>query len=162
MREVKDGYGKYQICTVVSASGLGTSSHFLVINRMDGPGNFRPVYKSETKTIVNGKITWTTIIIDTDTLCDNVSDQEILLQVFKHNSSGRHEKKQQVSLTLNQLQNNQFQFDKITFENFRMEERVSFLDYITGGLEIGVHVAIDFTMSNGEPTYPASLHYLNP
>lgn len=31
-----------------------------------------------------------------------------------------------------------------------MEERVSFLDYIFGGCEIGVHVAIDFTLSNGD------------
>lgn len=31
-----------------------------------------------------------------------------------------------------------------------------------GGLEIGVHVAIDFTMSNGLVHNPSSLHYLNP
>ena len=42
-----------------------------------------------------------------------------------------------------------------------MEERVTFLDYIAGGCEIGVHVAIDFTMSNGAPDDPNSLHFLN-
>ena len=31
-----------------------------------------------------------------------------------------------------------------------------------GGCEIGVHVAIDFTLSNGKPDKPTSLHYLNP
>jgi hypothetical protein len=30
-----------------------------------------------------------------------------------------------------------------------------------GGLEIGVHVAIDFTASNGNVTLPDSLHYLD-
>lgn len=45
---------------------------------------------------------------------------------------------------------------------FVLADRVSFLDYIMGGCEINVHVAIDFTMSNGEPSESNSLHYLNP
>ena len=49
---------------------------------------------------------------------------------------------------------------KIEIKNFKQEERVTFLDYIFGGCEIGVHVAIDFTLSNGEPAKPESLHYL--
>ena len=35
--------------------------------------------------------------------------------------------------------------------NFKIEERVSFLDYVFGGCEIGVHVAVDYTLSNGQP-----------
>lgn len=34
--------------------------------------------------------------------------------------------------------------------------------YITGGCEISLVVAIDFTMSNGDPVTPQSLHYINP
>jgi len=49
----------------------------------------------------------------------------------------------------------------ITINGFKLEERISFLDYIFGGCEINVHVAIDFTLSNGVPTNPNSLHYLN-
>lgn len=45
--------------------------------------------------------------------------------------------------------------------NFKCEDRVTFLDYIFGGCEINVHVAIDFTLSNGDPRSPDSLHYLN-
>ena len=50
----------------------------------------------------------------------------------------------------------------IEIKNFKIEDRVSFLDYIFGGCEIGVHVAIDFTLSNGNISSPNSLHYLNP
>lgn len=38
----------------------------------------------------------------------------------------------------------------------------SFLDYVKGGCEIHCHVAIDFTSSNGKPTDPSSLHYIQP
>jgi hypothetical protein len=37
----------------------------------------------------------------------------------------------------------------------------SFLDYIAGGCELNVCVAIDFTGSNGDPRKPGTLHYLN-
>jgi len=36
-----------------------------------------------------------------------------------------------------------------------------FLEYIEGGCEINVAVAIDFTGSNGDPRKPDTLHYLN-
>ena len=41
-------------------------------------------------------------------------------------------------------------------------EKPTFLDYLRGGLQLNLSVAIDFTGSNGVPTYPTSLHYLNP
>jgi hypothetical protein len=40
-------------------------------------------------------------------------------------------------------------------------ERFSFLDYIFGGCEIALVIAIDFTLSNGEPQKPDSLHYFD-
>ena len=128
---------------------------------MQAPGNFKPVFKTETKTPMQGRHTWNTIIIDTDTLCDNIDDQEILLQIFNHNPNGNHSKISQATITLGQLKNGDQDFGKIGFADFRIEERVSFLDYIVGGCEIGVHVAIDFTASNGHPQNPSSLHYLN-
>lgn len=42
----------------------------------------------------------------------------------------------------------------------KITPRVSFLDYIMGGCEINVHLAIDFTASNGEPHERSSLHYM--
>mmetsp|Transcript_20680 Transcript_20680/g.58891 ORF Transcript_20680/g.58891 Transcript_20680/m.58891 type:complete len:600 (+) Transcript_20680:355-2154(+) len=38
----------------------------------------------------------------------------------------------------------------------------AFADYITGGCELNVCVAIDFTGSNGDPRRPGTLHYLHP
>lgn len=36
------------------------------------------------------------------------------------------------------------------------------MDYIFGGCEIGLSIAIDFTLSNGDPNQPNSLHRLDP
>lgn len=41
-------------------------------------------------------------------------------------------------------------------------EQPTFMDYIRGGLQLNLYVAIDFTASNGHPTDPSSLHYMNP
>ena len=38
----------------------------------------------------------------------------------------------------------------------------SFMDYINGGCELSLSVAIDFTGSNGNPHEPGTLHYMDP
>ena len=40
-------------------------------------------------------------------------------------------------------------------------KRASFVDYISGGCELNVVVAIDFTGSNGDPRKPGTLHHLS-
>ena len=39
--------------------------------------------------------------------------------------------------------------------------RATFVDYISGGCELNVVVAIDFTGSNGDPRVPGALHYID-
>ena len=36
------------------------------------------------------------------------------------------------------------------------------MDFLKGGLELNLSIAIDFTASNGIPSNPSSLHYMNP
>lgn len=43
-----------------------------------------------------------------------------------------------------------------------LQKRVTFLDYIFGGCEISLQVAVDFTASNGEVSNQNSLHYMSP
>ena len=42
-----------------------------------------------------------------------------------------------------------------------IKRRHSFLEYVMNGCEIGLSVAIDFTLSNGKPSDPKSLHTMN-
>lgn len=44
-------------------------------------------------------------------------------------------------------------------ESLEFKSRATFLEYVFGGCEIGLTVAIDFTGSNGDPKSLFSLHY---
>ncbi|SPQ94417.1 unnamed protein product (mitochondrion) [Plasmodiophora brassicae] len=50
----------------------------------------------------------------------------------------------------------------LLFNRVEVYKEASFLDYIQGGLNLKLMVAIDFTASNGEPNDPASNHYIDP
>lgn len=47
----------------------------------------------------------------------------------------------------------------MTFTKLQLQKRHTFLEYVFGGCEIGLNIAIDFTGSNGDPSKPNSLHY---
>lgn len=50
----------------------------------------------------------------------------------------------------------------ISFSKFCLRERPSFWDFIAGGLQLNLIVAIDYTASNKPPQDPKSLHYNHP
>ena len=50
---------------------------------------------------------------------------------------------------------------QLTFVTLDFKKRASFLEYVFGGCEIGLSVAIDFTLSNGDPANRDSLHNIN-
>ncbi|XP_037550224.1 copine-3 [Nematolebias whitei] len=50
----------------------------------------------------------------------------------------------------------------ICIRRCQVEKEYSFLDYIMGGCQIHFTIAIDLTASNGDPSSPESLHYINP
>ena len=51
--------------------------------------------------------------------------------------------------------------NKLNLVKLEIKQRHSFLEYVFGGCQIGLTVAIDFTLSNGAPSQPSSLHYLD-
>ncbi|XP_070708666.1 copine-3-like [Pempheris klunzingeri] len=50
----------------------------------------------------------------------------------------------------------------ICIKDCRVVKEFTFLDYVMGGCQINFTIAIDFTGSNGDPSSPQSLHYINP
>ena len=139
------------------------------MNKFKSPGKFQPVHKTECKKKLKGKYSFNKVVIDTDTLCNGRPDDDIMVQIFEYNLNGNHKKVSESTFTLmdvEQAGSNHMLSGRggynIQICDFSSAPRVSFLDYIFGGCEIGVQVAIDFTISNGETTNPCSLHYVNP
>jgi len=49
----------------------------------------------------------------------------------------------------------------LVLDQYKLVMNYSFLDFLFGGLQLNFTVGIDFTISNGNPLEPRSLHYLN-
>lgn len=49
----------------------------------------------------------------------------------------------------------------LVLQSFKKFNKPTFVDYLRGGLELNMVIAIDFTGSNGTPTQPTSLHYMD-
>ena len=49
---------------------------------------------------------------------------------------------------------------RMIIDHIELIEKPSFIDYLRSGWQINLHVAVDFTASNGESSLISSLHYL--
>lgn len=47
------------------------------------------------------------------------------------------------------------------FKSVKINKRHTFLEYVFGGCEMSLVVAVDFTLSNGDPKDKDSLHYFD-
>lgn len=47
------------------------------------------------------------------------------------------------------------------FKSVKINKRHTFLEYVFGGCEMSLIVAVDFTLSNGDPKDKESLHYFD-
>lgn len=70
-------------------------------------------------------------------------------------------------MTLALIKANQVDYEinkkgKLHFTVLKCERKHSFLEYIFGGCEVDLTIAIDFTLSNGPPQNRDSLHYFDP
>lgn len=103
-------------------------------------------------------------------MCSNDDDKEIKFEFFISSKNGKHKNIGSTLFTItdlkNEMEDSRFSVtkQKETFLGFRkleIKKRNSFLEYIFGGCEINLAIAVDFTLSNGEPSNPNSLHCNN-
>lgn len=55
-----------------------------------GPRNYKPVYKSEITSSINGRYKWNLVSILTSELANEDADREIRFEFFKSQKSGKH------------------------------------------------------------------------
>jgi hypothetical protein len=157
---------------------LSKSDPFVIIKRLAETGAWIPVVKSTViKNNLNPK--WPTLTTALGRVCGGDLDRPIMFDVYDYDKDGTHDligSTAQTSLrslmaaaSVTELQLSRQKKNKVKQSGYlRIEQPPkltkvhSFFDYLKGGLEISLHVAVDFTASNGKPSASTSLHYLNP
>ena len=91
----------------------------------------------------------------------------ILIVLYSYKSNGSHKKLGEFQTNGEELRvcGKQWKFSgcKASCElaMAKVDTKYTFMDYISGGMEMNFVVGIDFTASNGDPANPDSLHFNN-
>lgn len=125
---------------------------------------------------------WRPFRVSLRSLCGGDVERPIKVDCYDHHVSGSHSLIGSFKATLAEMQlgthispaefecvnpkklkkKNYKNSGVICIKNCQLVKEFTFLDYIMGGCQINFTIAIDFTGSNGDPTSPQSLHYINP
>eukprot|EP00057_Strongylocentrotus_purpuratus_P033319 XP_790964.2 PREDICTED: copine-8 [Strongylocentrotus purpuratus] len=157
---------------------LGKSDPFLVFYRCNEDMSFTICHKTE---VIKNTLdpAWRPFSVMVRVLCNGDLDRTIKVECFDWDSDGSHDLIGQFNTNMRQLTEGRGSFELINpkkaakkkgYKNSgtidlvscSVEKKPSFLDYISGGMQINFTVAIDFTASNGNPNRTNSLHYINP
>lgn len=148
------------------------SLYFFIVYKLRAANQYTPVYKSEVRKSEKDGCQWNQVCIGSTDLCNDNVEQEIKIEFFRSVSSGKHHLLAAVSTTLAVIKSsptpgafttpfNKKGKGELYLKNLRFEKKHSFLEYVFGGCDIDLSIAIDFTLSNGHPTSPESLHYFD-
>ncbi|CAD8159167.1 unnamed protein product [Paramecium octaurelia] len=135
----------------------------------------------ETEFIKNNENpTWKPFEIPHDKLHDENPQQPFKIELWDNQTNGKHQFIGAIEVTIEQIifkEIHQFVIKTpkgdlggnlgvkfIEKKDFalQMGDQHTFIDYLKGGDQINLIIAIDFTGSNGEPSSPHSLHYNDP
>ena len=167
---------------LISKNGFGmgvfsTSDPFMQISRLNEDGSWVTVWRCDhIANNLNPK--FPPARISMVQLCNGDIDRPLRVAFFDYEASGKHKAMGHVETSVRgMLEARGNPFDVIEPEkkkdrgyansgtltalNATVEHHATLVDYIAGGLEISLMMAIDFTGSNGDPATPSSLHFHN-
>lgn len=161
---------------------FGKSDPYLEFQRSNEDGSFTVVHRTE---VVKNSLnpTWQPFTVPVKTLCNGDHSRIIKVVCNDWNSDGSVDLIGDFTTQISELSrgpgsSNQYgvvnhqkkakkkkyiDSGQVYLMTCKIELQHTFLDYIqTGSTQMNFTVAIDFTASNGNPSSPSSLHYLNP
>mmetsp|Transcript_36258 Transcript_36258/g.58602 ORF Transcript_36258/g.58602 Transcript_36258/m.58602 type:complete len:616 (-) Transcript_36258:1252-3099(-) len=145
---------------------------FLVLSRSREDGSWAPVFKTEQSSARSP--VWRAAEVSVQRICNGDPERPLLIEVMHYSKNGNHKLLGRAETSLNALigkVNQPIELSPskgkppssscgyVVMLQCQVDKVPSFLDYIAGGCEISLVVAIDFTASNGPPTSPDSLHF---
>ncbi|KAH0785511.1 Copine family protein [Histomonas meleagridis] len=139
------------------------------ISKKTTDGNYVTIYNSEG----NKKMQWESFSIAFQLLCDNDPELQLRISFFDHKKSkssqlvGYHDStyarlSESVNTLLPIVNNSNKNVGSFKILNLSLQQKSNFYDYLHNGFGLNVITAVDFTLSNGDPKDPKSLHYLDP
>ncbi|KAG4070888.1 hypothetical protein HA402_011114 [Bradysia odoriphaga] len=166
---------KFGAKNLTKLAWLSSNDPFLVISRSNEDGSASVVHKTEMRHGTQNP-TWQPFTMRVTTLCNGDYDRNIKIDCYDNRRNGNHKLIGTTNTCLRSLHDSNastvMNFTNpssggtncgvLKVESIQMMEEVSFLDYIRHGTQMHFAVAIDFTASNGTPTDPVSLHFINP
>jgi len=158
---------------------FGKSDPYIVINQKVN-GILVPVHQTET--IMNTlEPVWKPFTLNLQKLCGSDMDRPVIFECFDWDKHGQHDLIGSTETTVGHLAQLATEFSPVqlplinpkkagkrgyknsgtlVFKGFTVAAIPTFLDYIRGGCELNMVVAIDFTASNGLPGNKFSLHHV--
>ena len=143
--------------------------YFFIIYKEVSAKKFTPIYKSEVKKPNDRHhMFWNQVQIGTTDLCKDDPYKPIKFEFFRSSSDGKHKIMGHIDdITLGVLREGTMDHKilkegTLKLAGLKVEQRHSFLEYVFGGTHVDFSIAVDFTLSNGDPRKPNSLHYFDP
>ena len=178
VKDTRDVFSCHIMATKLSRMNgmgiFGKSDPYMQISRAYDDGTYVVVHKTaHILKELNPK--WPNSKIEFQKLCNGNMDAKLLVEMLDYQPDGKHVHIGAFTTTVNEiLQGKTFELihkskkkgmfysnsGKVRFADAQIEKHASLSDFIMGGLEMVLNVAIDFTASNGEPHLPKSLHRL--
>ncbi|CAG5124096.1 unnamed protein product [Candidula unifasciata] len=160
---------------------MGKSDPYLEIQKPTLDGGWQVVHRTE---VVKNNLNpiWRTVVLPVQSLCGGNKDQQIKIDCNDWDDDGSHDYIGGCTTTLNEMlkasaaelsfpcvnpgkkakKKGYTDSGTIIVSSCKLVKEHTFLEYIFGGMQINFTVGIDFTASNGNPSQPNSLHYINP
>jgi hypothetical protein len=158
---------------------FGKSDPYLTISRINEDGSWTQVWKNN---VIDNSLNpkWQPTKIPMSTLCNGDLDRPLNIEVMDWDKNGKHDSMGTLQTSVRALltgngagidvieeavkakKKSYVNSGQLFASNVLIEHHPTFAEFIAGGLQVNLCVAIDFTASNGDPLSPSSLHHINP
>ena len=150
---------------------FGKSDPFLCIYRISEDGSWLKVHSTEfIKDNLNP--VWQTFSISMSLMCNADPNRPLKFECWDYENDGKHDFIGEFQTSWAQIAQPNWSGQlvnrkgkasgMISHTQCNIQMNFTFIDYLRGGTEFNLMVAVDFTASNMAPSSPQSLHYINP
>ncbi|CAM9291797.1 unnamed protein product, partial [Sphacelaria rigidula] len=155
----------------IAAKATGSHAVFARFSRTTEQGEPVPCFKTEVVQGVSGECRWKECNVGLPILANGDPHRPLVVELWSYQRSGSHTFLASCKLCVDDMRTRagtgrgfplSDMVGELTVLSCKLQPQPSFFDYLAGGLQIQITVAIDYTASNGDPNMASSLHHHDP